>query len=621
MKPYYRIAAVLLAAQAACLAAAAPKRSELGRSVKLTIVVDKVMQPTAGWRTKEWMVKAAADAGFNVWCPRAGFDDLDEVRQVTKWCAKYGIYHMPWMRGTLAAPMDDSAKGRRVVWANGGEQPLWSVNSDEFWEWTTRYIVAYAKISAQNPHLMGVFLDYENYAKGKQGNLYSLSYDDAILGKFAKAKGIALPELALAERKPWLDKQGLHDAFEEFQVAHWRERCRKLREAVDQYAPTFQFCIYPAPGTPFMVQATWPEWATQAAPIILADASTYGRPSRFLPEAASVKANKERLLKRMQSAKDAGIPFVYVGGIDPVVRGADPEFCGKNAVGISEATDGYWIFYEGPKYDTTHPAYWKWFTWANRAIAAGHFAAQLEPRQTPEDWSVGLFKTGTKGPEVAPPKPTGETVKFPLVKLRRDNTILIAAQAGQPVKIVLQSIPVANYKSVLAWELRSPQMKKLASGAIPHKAQGAIEFTPKEDGLHLLGVSAGACAYSLISSNAPLGLYTCDGLNLIYGADRLYFHVPAKARQFTISMRGWGAETLRVNVFDPTGKQVATGQTTTTDPAAKVLVAAGGHAGKTWSLQVTRADKGTLEDGRIMLGPKLPPVLSLHPSHVFGEQR
>jgi hypothetical protein len=62
--------------------------------------------------------------------------------------------------------------------------------------------------------------------------------------------------------------------------------------------------------------------------------------------------------------------------------------------------------------------------------------------------------------------------------------------------------------------------------------------------------------------------YTGDGLNLIYGADRLYLHVPTKVRQFTISMRGWGAETPRVNVFDPAGKQVATGQTTTTNANA-----------------------------------------------------
>ena len=69
-----------------CAAAyAAPQiaREDLGRSVKLTVVVDKVMQPEAGWTTEEWMVKEAADAGFNVYSPRRGYDDLDAVREVT----------------------------------------------------------------------------------------------------------------------------------------------------------------------------------------------------------------------------------------------------------------------------------------------------------------------------------------------------------------------------------------------------------------------------------------------------------------------------------------------------------------------------------------------------------
>ena len=136
------------------------ERQDLGRSEKMTILVDKVMQPQARWTTEEWMVKATAEAGFNVFSPRRGHDRLDEVRQVTEWCRKYGIYHMPWMRGSLNAPGGAEADGKRLVWASGNEQPLWSPNSDEFWNWTNRYIVEYAKISIQNNHLMGVFLDY-----------------------------------------------------------------------------------------------------------------------------------------------------------------------------------------------------------------------------------------------------------------------------------------------------------------------------------------------------------------------------------------------------------------------------------------------------------------------------
>ena len=52
-------AAVVLAlvwgAAGRVLGAERPPRKELGRSVKLTIVVDKVMQPENDWVTEEWL--------------------------------------------------------------------------------------------------------------------------------------------------------------------------------------------------------------------------------------------------------------------------------------------------------------------------------------------------------------------------------------------------------------------------------------------------------------------------------------------------------------------------------------------------------------------------------------
>jgi len=614
---------VLFGFAAICPASEKIAREDLGRSAKLTILVDKVMQPEAKWVTEEWMVKAAAEAGFNVFSPRAGYDRLDEVRQVTEWCTKYGIFHMPWMRGSLGAPAGEKADGKRVVWSGGGEQPLWSPNSDDFWEWTTRYITEYARISAQNDRLMGVFLDYENYAPGpREGNLYSLSYDDLIFEQFALSKGITLPELELAKRKTWLEEQGLDEEFAAFQVDHWRQRCRALREAVDAIEPTFQFCIYPAPGTPLMVEATYPEWATERAPLILADASTYGRPSRFLPEQEALRVNGEQLLERREVAVRAGIPFIYAGGIDPVVRGADPEFSGKNAVRISEVTDGYWIFYEGPTYTKQdHADYWKWFTWANKAIAAGNFEAQHEPRQTEEDWALALFDQRDKQRALIAPESTGKKIEYPTVRLRGENLILLAAKAGVPVRVTLKNQPVGQYKSLLVWDVRSPDLTKIASGTIPHNQAGAVSFTPTADGVYLLGASAGSCAYAVAGANVPVGLYAGERLHLIHAAKRLYFKVPEGVDQFKLPVEGSGGETVRVNVLDPEGTQVATGQTTLETTKITVDVPVGNQAGKTWSLEITRADTGVLEDNAIQLDAKLPPTLSLVPEQVFDLRR
>ena len=101
-------------------AAARVPRAALGRDARLAILVDKVMQPEAGWRTEEWMVAEAAAAGFNVFSPREGHDDLEAVRRVNGWCQTHGMYHMPWMRGSLEAPADSTARIAAVFAASSG---------------------------------------------------------------------------------------------------------------------------------------------------------------------------------------------------------------------------------------------------------------------------------------------------------------------------------------------------------------------------------------------------------------------------------------------------------------------------------------------------------------------
>jgi len=288
---------------------------------------------------------------------------------------------------------------------------------------------------------------------------------------------------------------------------------------------------------------------------------------------------------------------------------------------ISGLTDGYWIFYEGPKYKTTHHDYFKWFTWANRAIGAENFKAQYESRETPEDWTLDVLDHAKGTPRVVAPDATGETATFPPVRLRRQNMLLLACKANQPVEIVLRNWPVAKYVSLLVWDLRDPTMSKITSNTIPHNEAGTVTFEPKADGIYFLGVSAGSCAYSIAKSNVPVGVYAAEGMKLIYGAKRLYFKVPRYVHEFTLKARGYGAETVRVNVFDPTGRKVATAQTTPTQGVLKIKVSSQEQQGEIWSLQITRATEGVLEDSTITLGPKLPPTLSFVPEHVFDLRR
>lgn len=349
---------------------AADRREALGRSEKLRVLVDKVLMANNGWIMGDTQVREIAEAGFNVVSPRRGGEDMDEVRKVAKAAQKYGIFHMPWMRGTLVA------KGNvKLVWDDGDEQDIASPNSDELWDWMTGTIVTYAKISVECPALIGVFLDYENYSPGHhRWECYNLSYDDKIVSEFAASRGLKLPGPRPKDGgwNTWLASQGLQAQFSDFQVSHWRARCRSLRQAVDKVNPRFQFCIYPAPGEPFpfMDNAVYPEWATKAAPLILADRKIYGRSK--VKHRESLESNRELLRQRVARAK-AQIPnLIYTSGIDPIVKGADPEFSGRNAAMIAAEADGYWVFYEGPTYTKQdHRDYWQWFSRANQAITKG----------------------------------------------------------------------------------------------------------------------------------------------------------------------------------------------------------------------------------------------------------
>ncbi|MBD3291503.1 MAG: hypothetical protein GF393_01155, partial [Armatimonadia bacterium] len=488
-----------------CLVWAAPGPAELGETVGFRLLVDKVMHRAADATSAQWVVEETAAAGFNVYSPRLGYKDYEMVRDVTDWCAEADIYHMVWMRGTLRAPEDELSEGKRCVWANGHQEWLWSPNSDEFWDWTTAHIIEYARISAERPNLIGVILDYENYAPGEgTGFLYPYSYDDIILGKFAQAQQIDLPELALDERAPWLDEQGLHEQFRQFQLAHWRERCRALRDAVDAHNPDFRFVVYPGPGQPFTGQAAGVEWSTKRAPVVFATPRTYGRITKFAPQSATIEANGGVLSALVAEAEALGVPFHYLGGIDPVVQGADPEFCGRNAVILAQNGDGYWVFYEGPTYEEDHPAYFEWFTRANAAIDEENWEFALQPRETPVSWDLD---PAVVAEGLVPPEWTGERVTFPSTFFRGDYLVVVNARAGETVTLELQLNPLGRKWAKLFYVVHGPDGVRLAGDSIADR-HSQVSFTPTQDGLHLMGLSAGdwGGAWRVVAANAPLGV-------------------------------------------------------------------------------------------------------------------
>ena len=351
---------------------------------KLRILVDKVLSYETRPHVTESQVQEIAEAGFNVLVPRWGGEDMNLVREGAELAQKHGMWFMPWIRGS-AYTKDPN---EMMVWRDGvvGTKALYSPNSDELWEKITDWLLGHAKLSTQIPAIIGTFVDFENYdTHGGYGHCYPLSYDQMILTRFAAAQGVEIPSLPRKDRYSWLKEHGLHQTFAEFQLENWRRRCRQLRRRIDAINPEFRLAVYPVPGPLFVTEAVFEHWSTVRAPLILADAATYGRPMHFVNEQASLRENRRKLLDHIAYIRRLGFPFVYTSGIDPVVELGNPEFHGKNADMIASVADGYWVFYEGPTYgQEDHRATFDWFAQANHSIRQGLFNLQYQKRKTPE---------------------------------------------------------------------------------------------------------------------------------------------------------------------------------------------------------------------------------------------
>jgi hypothetical protein len=405
------------------------KRQALGRDDKFRILVDVVLSKSNEWILTGTHMDEIKDAGFNVIVPRRGYENMRRVKRIADMAAEREMFSATWMRGALKCPelpkdendkLDSSGEPytrKRTVWANGTIQDIYSPNSDELWDWMTDLILGHAKVSMEAPNLLGTFLDFEDYFK-KTGKVprrlyglkyghhpYGLSYDDEIIEKFASAQGITIPDLKASERAGWLEKNGMAQKFNEFQINHWRERCRKLRQAIDEINPKFQLLVYPG-QTLFLNEAAYYEWGTEEAPLIIAPHETYarkrGKDKLIVPHDEGLKWNRRILSRRLAYLRHAGYRnYMCISGIDPICAGGDPEYCAKNASMISEISDGYWVFYEGPSYGdvaivTRHnegkpipgnTSYFRWFKRANHDISKQKFQLQYEPREEKDLWA------------------------------------------------------------------------------------------------------------------------------------------------------------------------------------------------------------------------------------------
>ena len=604
-----------------------PSCAQVGHTEKFRVLVDKVLMqqgPRSDWRMKDEFLREIRDAGFNVVVPRHGAEDLGRVRDVAQRAKQHGMCYMPWLRGTLHAYYENS-DNKRMVWKSGVESRMYSPNADAFWQWWTSLIVSYAKISAEESSLIGVFLDFENYFEG-DGAAYDLSYDDIIFPEFIAAQQLKPIAVAPKERHAWLVERGLHEKFAEFQIGRWQTKCRALRKAIDAVNPHFQLFVYPTPvESLFIRQAVARELATKQAPMVIADWRTYGRPPGAMTSEEGLMSNRLYLETKLRANQELNIRHsMYISGIDPVLKHTDPEFCGRSAVMISEKVDGYWVFYEGPKYKTTHKDYFRWFALGNRAIVDGKYSFWEEKRETPEPFKTKEFTHPREIQQVLSESVTVRSLSdrpataepIRRYELRDDQHIVIQPKTSENLRIRLFN---RNRKltKVLTYAVYDSEGVQVVRGSLVDETD--IRFSAIAGETYRLFLT-GPGFFTL---HMPDVAYAVDGrkqLHLRGHATPLYFHVSAEVRSFTVTMRsGAPGETAVAKLFDPQNRAVATFHTVE-QPVDKQTIDCGENSGGHWKLVVDKADKGALDDVYVEFGPELTGYCSLEPDKLLRVQ-
>ncbi len=514
---------------------------------------------------------------------------------------------------------------RRAVLADGRVEAYACPLEERFWhDYLLQGMLERARL-ATDPELQvdGLWIDFELYSTTTGQRYYTNAcYCDYCMAQFAAHKGIEIPDLEYAQRAPWLAEHGYADEYQPFLGTRVEELARQVREQVHAVDPDLLLGFYPTPHN-WSLEAVARAFSTERLPIILWATDTYGGggPDR-VPD--DWREHYEQM----------GVNARYCAGM--LLRVYSAKNLAANIFHASAECDGYWLFTtytlwkpeeerSGDYYLAAGTAdeYWNAITLGNaeldRLAADPDYESGLEIGIEPIIYHpLARPEARRRIAALAPPEVTGETVAYPTVWLRGTNLALVAAPAGRPVTIEIEFAQVGPGEDRISWEVTDREGEAIADGRGEAGANETVAFTPPHDGLYYLLMSAGGSKYALTSANAPVGLYATR-LHTIGGAERLYFRVPQDAQQVSILGEGASArETIRVDLYDPDGRMVASAQSNAEDTAAPIDLPVTTAAGEVWSLAITRADVGILEDNTVTLNEPLPPVLSLVPEHAFG---
>ena len=520
-------------------------------------------------------------------------------------------------KGIRCAVLSD---GRREAYACPLDDRLWH-------DHLTPAMVERVSLSAAaaTGAVAGLWIDFELYSTTTGQRYYTNAcYCSECLDGFCAARQLEAPALEPNQRLQWLRERGLADAYQAYLQERIETLARELRNRIHSINPQFLLGFYPTPHNWSLVGVAR-GFSTEHVPILLWATDTYaGGGQDRIPDNWQAHYAQQRINAR------------YIAGM--LLRCYSARNLAANLYFASLKCDGYWLFttytlnrpedqHTGDYYLAagTPDDYWAAIKRGNDEIAkrtqvGAGYTTELDFAPEPV-----LYKP-LHQPEsrrrlsrlVAPPV-THRPASLPIVLLRGTNVLVVAAEIGKPVEVTLGYRPVREGREAISWRVTDLKANHIAEGAGEKGSEATVRIPSASAELLFVIASAGGSCWYPARTTVPLGLFAGARLHTMYGAERLYFSTPNDVNEVTIAAKGASLrETVRVDVLAPDGAERATAQSDGSRQDATVKLTVDTPGKQPWSLRISKAEEGILEDSTLTLPPPLPPVVSLIPEHVFG---
>lgn len=207
--------------------------------------------------------------------------------------------------------------------------------------------------------------------------------------------------------------------------------------------------------------------------------------------------------------------------------------------------------------------------------------------------------------------------------VRGKHLFVILTSKGERIKGRMEVRRLGRYLSGGAFALVSPSSKLLAQGTAAVGEPGRFEALAEEAGTHVVVVNTGRNAARVYADNQ----YFClagQSLALLGSQPEAYLALEPTAKQATITLTSPSGgppdapgETAAMVAFDPNGKEIARGDTTSGQPVGISLTPGPAQARSPWRIRIGRAPKGTLEDLTLTLGSGAAPFVATHPTRLL----